>query len=280
MKTIFLSLLFLSIALRGHAQVKMPPPSPVQTIRQEFALASIELTYSRPASKGRKVFGDLVPFNKLWRTGANAATIIRFKDEVEIKGKKIDSGSYAVYTIPGPESWEIILNKGVFNWGTDGYKEADDVVRFRIETNIMKERLEDFTMQIFNTRPDYCEWKIMWEKTAIVIPINATIKERLRKQLDAAIMKGEKPFFQAAQFYSEYDKNQTKALEFARKAVIENPSAYWIWLYKARLENEMGNKKAAMESSTQSLALAKKEKNEDYVKMNEALQKKLQSKLK
>lgn len=276
MKKIVLYLLFLPIAFYTNAQVKMPAPSPTQTIRQEFALASIEVTYSRPASKGRKVFGDLVPFNKLWRTGANAATIIRFNDEVEIKGKKIDSGAYAVYTIPGLETWEIILNKGVTNWGIDGYKESEDVVRFRIEPLKMKDRVEDLTMQFADIRPEYCEWHIVWEKTTIIIPVNANIKERIRKQLDAATVKGEKPYFQAAQFYSEYDKNQSKALEFARKAVVENPTAYWIWLYKARIENEMGNKKAAMQSSQQSLALAKKEKNEDYIKMNEALQKKLQ----
>ena len=273
MKKFLLYLLFLIIAGTNNAQVLMPAPSPTQTIKQEFALGSIEVTYSRPASKGRKVFGDLVPFNKLWRTGANAATTIKFNDEVEIKGKKIDPGTYAVYTIPGLETWEIILNKGNTNWGIEGYKEAQDVIRFRIESTKMKERLEDLTMQFTNTRPDYCEWKIMWEKTAILIPINANIKDRLRKQLEAAIVAGEKPYFQAAQFYSEYDKNPSRAIEFARKAVIENPSAFWIWLYKARIEKEMGNKKEAMESSLKSLTLAKKAKNEDYIKMNEDLQK-------
>jgi Protein of unknown function (DUF2911) len=276
MKKIIFPFLFLIIASGIRAQVTMPAPSPTQTIRQEFALGSIEVTYSRPASKGRKVFGDLVPFNKLWRTGANAATIVKFSDEVEIKGKKIDSGTYALYTIPGPETWEIILNKGITNWGIDGYKEAMDVVRFKVEPVKVKDRLEDLTMQFTGTRPEYCEWKIMWEKTAIVIPVTAHIKERLRKQLNAALLAGEKPYFQAAQFYSEYDKNQAKALEFAGKAVVENPSAFWIWLYKARIEKEMGNNKAALESSKQSLALAKKAKNDDYIKMNEALQKKLQ----
>ena len=275
MKKILFSLLFLVVAASNQAQVIMPAPSPAQTIKQEFALGSIEITYSRPASKGRKVFGDLVPFNKLWRTGANAATIIRFNDVVEIKGKKIDTGSYALYTIPGLESWEVILNKGVTNWGIDGYKESEDVVRFRIEPVKIKDRLEDLTMQFIDIRPEYCEWQIIWEKTAIIIPINANIKERLRKQLQAAIAAGDKPYFEAAQFYSEYDKNPSKALEFARKAVEENPTAFWIWLYKARIEKEMGNNKAARQSSEQSLTLAKKAKNDDYVKMNEALQKSL-----
>ncbi|MEJ7588570.1 MAG: DUF2911 domain-containing protein [Ferruginibacter sp.] len=116
-----------------EAQVIFPPPSPTQTINQEFGLGSIELTYSRPSAKGRRVFGDLVPYGKLWRTGANAATRIVFSDPVEIEGRRLDSGTYALYTIPGEESWEVIINKGARNAGTEGYKESEDVARFKIE---------------------------------------------------------------------------------------------------------------------------------------------------
>ena len=133
MKKITIVLSSLLIAATMNAQVKMPAPSPGQTIKQDFALGTIEVKYSRPVAKGRKVFGDLVPFNKLWRTGANGATIIKFTDAVEIKGKRIDTGSYALYTIPGTDTWEIILNKGVTNWGVDGYKESEDVARFKVE---------------------------------------------------------------------------------------------------------------------------------------------------
>src|SRR4051812_36059567 len=107
---LILTVFFASFA---NAQVKMPAPSPTQTIKQDFATGTIELTYSRPAAKGRKIFGDLVPFNKLWRTGANAATIIKFSEPVDINGKHLDSGSYALYTMPGVDTWDIILNKGI-----------------------------------------------------------------------------------------------------------------------------------------------------------------------
>lgn len=262
-------------AVSAVAQVKMPQPSPTQTIKQEFGLGSIEVKYSRPAAKGRKVFGDLVPMNQMWRTGANGATIVRFTDAVEINGKKVDTGSYALYTIPGNESWEIILNKGISNWGVDGYKATDDVLRFKVTPTKVKNKLESFTIQIADIKPETCELQIMWEKTAVAIPIKATIKAKIQAQLDEALKGEKKPYWQAAQFYNEYDNNPAKALTYANEAVKENPKAYWIWLYKAKLEKTLGDNKAAMKSSTTSMQLAAEAKNADYVKMNKDLQKKL-----
>ncbi len=275
MKKTIVALSFLLMAASLNAQIKMPAPSPTQIIKQDFALGSIEVIYSRPVAKGRKVFGDLVPFNKLWRTGANAATLIKFTDVVEIKGKKIDTGSYVLYSIPGIESWEIILNKGLTNWGVDGYKESEDAVRFKVDAGKTNNKLESFTMQFADVKPESCVLQIMWEKTVIAIPVMASIKERIRAQINAAMKTDKKPYFQAAQFYNDYDNNPVKALEYAGKAVEENPKAFWIWILKARLEKETGNKTAAMESSKKSLELAKEAKNDDYVKMNVELQKSL-----
>lgn len=274
MKKVFFAIcLFAAGAI--NAQIKMPAPSPTQTIKQDFALGSIELTYSRPMAKGRKVFGDLVPYNKLWRTGANSATIIKFTDVVEINGKKIDTGSYALYTIPGIDTWEIILNKGISNWGVTNYKESDDVLKFKVQAIKMKMATESFTMQFADVKAESCALHLMWEKTAVAIPITAVIKDRIRKQLEQAMLTDKKPYFPAAQFYNEYDNNQAKALENIQNAVKDNPKAYWMWLYKAKLEKEMGDKAAARASSKTSLALATTEKNDDYIKMNEELLKKL-----
>lgn len=274
MKKVFFAIcLFAAGAI--NAQIKMPAPSPTQTIKQDFALGSIELTYSRPMAKGRKVFGDLVPYNKLWRTGANSATIIKFTDVVEINGKKIDTGSYALYTIPGIDTWEIILNKGISNWGVTNYKESDDVLKFKVQAIKMKMATESFTMQFADVKAESCALHLMWEKTAVAIPITAVIKDRIRKQLEQAMLTDKKPYFPAAQFYNEYDNNQAKALENIQNAVKDNPKAYWMWLYKAKLEKDMGDKAAARASSKTSLALATTEKNDDYIKMNEELLKKL-----
>jgi tetratricopeptide (TPR) repeat protein len=268
MKKLLFACTILCAATMATAQVKMPAPSSTQTIKQDFALGNIELTYSRPSIKGRVIFGDLVPFNEVWRTGANGATIIKFNEAVEIGGKKIDTGRYALYTIPSATSWEIILNKGTSNWGTNGYKETDDVVRLKVPTAAMSASVETFTMQFANVLPESCELHIMWDKTAVAIPMKALIKDKIRASI-------ERNFWPAAQFYYEYDKNNDKALANIKAAVDANPKAYWMWIYKAKIELAMGDKKAAMESSKKSLELAKADNNQDYIKLNEDLMKKL-----
>ncbi len=260
----------------SYAQVKMPAPSPTQTIKQDFAIGNIELTYSRPSAKGRKVFGDLVPNGKLWRTGANEATKIVFSNPVEFAGKKIDAGTYVLYTIPSEESWDIILNKGLTNWGTEGYKETEDVARVKVIPAKIKNMVETFTIQIANIKPQSCDIEIQWEKTSVTIPVIANIKDKLKAQLEESLQKDEKkPYWQAAQFYFEYDENLPKALENVSKAAETDPKAYWILVYKAKIQKAMGNMKGAMESSKASMALAKEDGNEDYVKINKDLQKTL-----
>ena len=273
-KWIFILAVIIYPSIQASAQVHIPAPSSTQTIKQDFGMGSIELTYSRPNARGRKIYGSLVPWNKIWRTGANAATRIVFKDAVEIGGKKIDSGTYVMYTIPGIDNWQIILNRGINNWGTDGYKDADDVCRFMIQPVKLKNRLETFTMQFEDIKAESCELHIMWQKTDVVIPISTNIKEKLRAQIDAAMLTDKKPYWQAAQFYNEYDKNLSRALENCNKAIEGNDKAYWMWIYKAKIQKEMGDDAGAMASSKKSLELARDAKNDDYVKMNLDLQKK------
>ena len=161
MKKILVSAVAITgFALLSTAQVKMPAPSPTQTVKQEFAIGSVTLTYSRPSAKDRKIYGDLVPYNKLWRTGANAATRIVFSDPVEMGGKMIDTGTYVLYTIPGADSWEVILNKGLGNWGIDGYKETEDVARFKVPSSKIKNKIETFTMEFSNVTPTSCSLEI------------------------------------------------------------------------------------------------------------------------
>ena len=276
MKKIFLPAIALAcFSLAGTAQVAMPAPSPTQTIKQGFGIGSVELTYSRPSVKGRKIYGDLVPYNKLWRTGANAATRLVLTEPLEIGGKKMDTGTYVLYTIPGIDSWEVVLNKGLTNWGTDGYKENEDVARFKAEPMKMKNMVETFTMNFTNISPESCSLDIMWDKTMVSIPIKADFKDKVRAQIEAALKTDKKPYWQAAQFYNEYDKSMPKALENVTKAIEENDKAFWIWIYKARIQKEMGDMTGAMISSKKSLDLAKEAKNDDYVKLNQDLQKTL-----
>lgn len=174
-------------SITAFAQINMPQPSTTQRITQAFGMGSIELTYSRPNINGRSVLkenSDLAPLNKLWRTGANAATRLKFTDNVTIGGKKLDTGAYVLYTIPGKDTWEIILNKGLGNWGTDGYKEAEDVVRFKVKADKASGNTETFTMQFANIAFESCDLNIIWGSTSVRIPISTNIKDRLRAQVE------------------------------------------------------------------------------------------------
>ncbi len=274
-KILLFALALAGFAIPGTSQVKMPAPSPVQTVKQEFGVGTIELTYSRPASKGRKIFGDLVPYNKLWRTGANAATKIVLTEPVEMGGKKLDTGTYVLYTIPGVDTWEIIINKGLKNWGIDGYKESEDVIRFNAAPSKTKKKVESFTMEFSDVKATTCTLEIKWDRTSVSIPLVASFLDKVRAQIDAAMKTAKKPYWQAAQFYNEYDKNLPLALENVTNAIEGNKEAYWMWLYKAKIQKEMGDKAGAMESSKKSMELATAAKNDDYIKMNKDLQKTL-----
>ena len=276
-------ILFVSLCLSfslSFAQVKMPALSPVQTIKQEIGVGFIELKYARPSARDRKVFGNVVPYNTMWRTGANAATLIKFTDKVTINGNVLDTGSYAIYTIPGKENWEIIFNKGVTNWGTDGYKQTEDVLRIIVPIHKLKKAVETFTIAFENMKPSACELHLIWEKTDVSFSVTIDVKEKLKAQIEAGMNSDKKPYYQAAQFYYEYEIDLPKALTNVEKAIEANKTAYWIMLYKAKIQEKMGDFKGALISSQQSMEAAKKADNQDYIRSNKDFQKEVNAKLK
>ncbi len=281
MKKTFLAMLGFCSIQAFSQPIRMPAPSPEQKITQAFGMGTIELTYSRPNIKGRSLLqanSDLAPLGKLWRTGANAATKIRFSDKVTIGGKMLDTGTYVLYTIPGKEFWDIIINTGVKNWGTDGYKEAENVVRFTVKAEKFGTPMETFTMQFANIQPETCDLRLVWGNTTVRIPISTNVKDRLRAQIDKAM--GAEPinpsvYQPAANFYFEWDKDLPKALGYATKATEANPQGYWLFLLKAKIQKEMGDKIGAKTSAEKCIALATTAKNDEYVKLGGELIKQL-----
>lgn len=268
-------------SINAFAQINMPQPSTTQRITQAFGMGSIELSYSRPNINGRSLLkdgSDLAPLNQLWRTGANGATRLSFTDNVTIGGKKLDTGSYVLYTIPGKDNWEIILNKGLTNWGTDGYKEAEDVVRFKVKADKVAGNTETFTMHFSNVAHETCELTLQWGNTAVRIPISTNIKDRIRAQVEKALS-AEKvnanAYWPAANFYYEWDKNLPKALNAATKASEANPNGFWIHLLKAKIQRDMGDKVSAKASAEKCIQLATANKNDEYVKLGKELINKL-----
>lgn len=263
----------MSVCLFGtaiKAQVNMPAPSSTQTIIQDFGMGKITLTYSRPNLKGRPVFENnspIAPTGKPWRTGANAATKITFTDQVTVGNKMLEPGSYVIYTVPGSSMWDVVFSKGTAYPGAEGFKESDDVVRLKATANRIGENVETFTAQFFNITAESCDLMLLWNDVAVSIPITTNIKTKLGAQIEGALKGDKKPYYEAATYYYEWDKNLPKALENVNKAVAENKQAFWMFMLKARIQNEMGDKAGAKATANQVIDLAKAANNPEYVKM-------------
>jgi hypothetical protein len=258
-------------ALFADAQsIKTPQPSPGQTLRQDFGISSIELNYSRPGMKGRKIFGDLVPYGKVWRTGANSATRIKFSDDVTIGGQTLKAGEYAIYTVPNEKEWEIIINKGSANWGTD-YKQEDDILRVKATSVKLDWPVETFTMQFSNVKSNSTDLQIMWDKTLVSVPITTDVDQKVIAQIDNAMNKDNRPYFAAAMYYMETGRDLKQALTWLDKAIEQNPTAFWIYHQKANALAKLGKKAEAKTTAQKSMELAKTANNDDYVKLNEKL---------
>jgi tetratricopeptide (TPR) repeat protein len=254
----------------ASAQIKMPQASTTQKITQDFGMGAIELTYSRPNIKGRTVLkekSELAPLGSMWRLGANAATKIKFTDKVTIGGTELEAGTYVIYAIPGKDMWDVIFNKGVNNWGTDGYKEAEDVVHVKVKAEKAANFAESFTMQIINVAAETCELHMTWGNVQVAVPISTNIKDRVRAQIEKALAADNiqaNTYNTAANFYYEFDKDYTKALVNITKAVEASKDAYWMVLLKARIEKALGDKVSAKASAQKCIEMATG-KNADYV---------------
>lgn len=271
MKKLFFTAIAVTALSLAQAQLKTPAPSPGQTIKQDFGLSAVELTYSRPAMKGRKVFGDLVPFGKVWRTGANSATIINFGEDVKIGGVVVKAGKYGVLTIPEKKEWTIIITKQLDVTSPAAYKADMDVVRVMVETMNMKDEMESFTMQFADVKPNSCALHIMWEKTAVALPIMVDVESKVMAQIDQLMNKDNRPYFNAAMYYMDNGKDLNQALGWFDKAVEGNPSAFWIHHQRANCLAKLGKKDEAKAAAEKSKELATTAKNDDYVKLNEKL---------
>lgn len=250
--------------------LKTPQPSPTQTIKQDFGISSIELVYSRPGIKGRKIFGDLVPWGKVWRTGANSATRIKFSDDVTIGGQTLKAGEYAIYTVPNEKEWDIIINKGSENWGTE-YKQEDDILRVKANPVKLESPIETFTMQFANVKSNSADLQIMWDKTLVSVPITTDIDQKIMAQIDNVMTKDNRPYFSAAMYYMETGRDLNQAVAWFDKAIEQNPNAYWVYHQKANALAKLGKKEEAKATAQKSMDLAKAQKNDDYVKLNEKL---------
>lgn len=274
MKKLIYAVAFMLATYAIEAQVKTPQPSPKTTVQQVVGLTDVTLDYSRPSAKGRTIFGDLVPFGKLWRTGANYNSLITFSDDVTIEGKVLPKGKYALFTVPKADTWEIIFYKNTDNWGTpEEFKESEVALRANAKPILTDRRVETFTLSIGNVTNDSAELEIAWEKTFVALKFEVPSKKAAMASI-AKVLAGPTAgdYFSSAQYYYQANIDHNKALEFINKAISMvkpgDDAPFWHLRLKSLIQAKLGDKKGAIETAKLSLAGAQKEKNDDYVKMN------------
>jgi hypothetical protein len=271
-KNNFIALLILAaISLTSVAQdLKTPVASPKQTLKQNFAIGEISIDYSRPGVKGRVIYGEVVPFDKVWRTGANASTKLTLSDNVKVEGNPVPAGTYSLFTIPGKTEWTIILNKNLVAGALD-YKEADDFLRFKAKPTVLNDKVETFTINVADITTTSANIELLWEKTRVAFNISESIDSTVMKNIETALAADRRPYYQSASYYYDNGKDLNKALEYVNKAIEQNPKAFYMVNLKAKIQLKLKDYKGAIASAEQSTALAKEAKNEEFVKMNEKL---------
>ena len=272
MKKIFLVAALFGGIYAGQAQpIRTPQPSVGQTVKQEFALGSVEVNYSRPSKKGRAIFGDLVPYGAIWRTGANSATTISFSDDVMIGDKKVPAGKYGLLTIPGKTEWTVIVTKQTDVTSPSAYKQDQDVARVSAPAINMSETVETFMIGFDNATSTGIDMLMMWDKTVVVVPIKMEVDAKVMAQINNAMNKDNKPYFQSAMYYMENGKDLSQANAWFDKAIEQNPQAYWVYHQKANCLAKMGKKADAIAMANKSMDMAKTAGNPDYVALNQKL---------
>lgn len=258
-------------ALNLNAQIQTPQPSPSSHVEQVVGLTKITMDYSRPAMRGRVVFGDLVPFGDLWRTGANANTVISFSDDVTVGGQALAKGKYALYSIPNKDNWEIIFYADTSNWGTPAeWDEKKVAAKFSVASQEMPWTSESFTLLIDDLSDNNASINIMWEKTMVNFKVEVPTQTKAMASIENAMSgPSANDYFSAASYYLSIGKDLDQAETWASKAVEIRPEAYWMWRGLSLIQHELGDDKNAVKSAKKSLELATKAGNQDYVRMNE-----------
>ncbi len=273
MKKKLFVLAFCVLGLTGltsiEAQVKTPAPSPLSEVSQKVGLGEVKIVYSRPGMKGRTVMGELVPYGKVWRTGANQRTQIHFSEDVMLQGTKVPAGKYAILTIPGEESWEIILGNDLSGSPME-IGDEEQTITFEAPAKKMDMTVETFTIMINDIRDASATINIMWENTIVPIEMELHTDKMVLASIESTMAgPGKDDYFAAAQYYYNNDKDLKKALDWVEKSMNENETRYWVVTLKARILNKMGNKQDALATAEKAKELAEKGNNPDYVKINE-----------
>jgi hypothetical protein len=253
-------------------KVDFPAPSPTSTLKQRVGLTDIEIVYSRPGVKGRKIFGGLESYGKVWRTGANSATKITFSTPVKLNGADVPAGTYGLFTIPGEDEWTIIISKVSGQWGAYKYDAKDDVVRVTAKPVRLPFHIETFLIDINNITDESATMYLTWDDVAVPVKIERELTGTLVPQIEAVMASDEKnkPYFQSAMFFYDHGQDLNKAKEWVNAAIKQREAHYIVHL-KAKILAKLGDKEGAIAAANRSIELAKTANDSGYVKLNEDL---------
>lgn len=271
-KSIILTACLAMLVTLASAQIKTPQPSPTAKVSQEVGLSKVDLEYSRPSAKGRKIFGDLVPFGELWRTGANASSKITFGEDVKIGGTSVPKGTYALYTTPGERQWEVVFYKNTTYWGTPEpaeYKMDDIAAKVTVPVVALKDAVESLTIAIDNLKNNGADVVISWENTKVAVPFTLDTDSKVMADIKTQ-MEGPSAntYYSAARYYFEENKDLKQALAWVDQSLAKSGDKFWILRLKANIQAGLGMYKEAIATAEKSSDLAKKEGNADYQRMN------------
>lgn len=269
-RNLLLILMFVGLFQFSTIAQDLPQPSPAASVSQTVGLTHFTVTYSRPGVKGRTIFGDLVPYGKLWRTGANKCTVIEFDTDVMVEGNKVPAGKYSLFTIPEKDKWEIILNKNTELWGTGDYKQEEDIVRFFVkpEKTIITESM-GFSFE--NVIKDDAQLVLTWSETLVRINVKVDSKETAMANIEGAIKKAQNEFRtynKSSEYYLDNGIDAQQALTWAKKSV-EMEKRFWNVKTLSEAYAATGDYKMAIKTAEESLKLSEEAKYEPYVKANQ-----------
>ena len=278
-KILLLSAIFCYSFISG--QIKTPQPSPTATITQKVGVSNISVEYSRPGAKGREIFGGLVSYGKMWRTGANKATKITFNENCVFGGAKVKKGSYSLFTIPGEKEWTVVLNKNTELWGVGEYDEENQVCSIVAKAIDTKDFTESFTIDFGTFQSFSAIMSLKWANTKIDIKIESLEAKKLEKQYLELLTKGPSAndYYNGAKFFADNSTEYEMALEWINTAIKKRPDAFWMQFHKARILKKMGNNKESILVAEGVIELAREKKDDyGYIKRSEDLIKSIKSK--
>ncbi|OCB76139.1 DUF2911 domain-containing protein [Flavobacterium crassostreae] len=271
MKKILIALAVIITQFTIEAQVKTPQPSPKSEIKQVVGLTDVEIEYSRPSARGRAVFGNLVPFGKLWRTGANENTTISFSDDVVIDGKTLAKGKYALYTIPNAQSWDIIFYKSTDNWGVpQDYSEANVALKTTVKETTLPTAVETLTIGINGIDTNYAFLEIYWESSYAKLKFEVPTEKMAIASIEKTLAgPSASDYFSSAQFFYQTNADINKARTYIDKSLeLSKEKPFYYLRLKSLIQAKQGDKKGAVETAKLSLKASETAGNQDYVKMN------------